>query len=118
MLKELIVMTVLSSLAFTFSANAGSVSCSITPHGKPYSKIELGELLGEVNLADYNERGTLAVTATVSGNDKSVNFTGTVQYKKVGSRIEIGMPVVIIELPYEKIENQFGAFPEIKCTIS
>lgn len=118
MFKKLAFIAVLNSVALTCPAIAGSVSCSLTPHGKPYSKIELGEMLGEINLADYADKGTFAVTANVSGNDKSVTFTGNVQYKKVGSRVEIGMPLIIVEIPYEKIESEFGAFPQINCTIS
>ena len=107
---------IVSILVVPVRADTLTVGCRIAEdNGKP--DIWFSDMTGGTfNQNDYAETGTLAVTATVSGNGNTSKFAKQVSYKKVGNRLEIRNTWVTLAVTMDEFKEHFGLFPELSCT--
>ncbi len=111
-------------LSFTsltiFAAQEYDVSCSTDIYFSDMVIVP-SSIKGSVNLNDFGESGSIGIEAVVQGNGNERSFSGVIQYKKVGERIELNSSIsrsIKTSVTKEQFQEFFGPFPIINCSAS
>ena len=71
---------------------------------------------GPTTLDDFGDEGKIGVEALVDGNGNQARFSGKIDYKKIGNRIEIVDGYLSTNVTIEQFQEHFGLFPTVTCT--
>ena len=114
-----IIGIILSVIILPVKADTMTVGCAIQANlylqGKAYIMFA-GITGGAFDQNDYEETGTLALTAKVNGNNNIAKFTQQTSYKKVGNRLETKQVWLTAPVTMEEFNAHFGLFPELTCS--
>ena len=97
-------------------SNSNELGCKLAEEfGKPIIYFS-GELLGDYDSDDYEEKGRMSGSVEIEGNGNKAKYSTAIKYKKVGSRIELSAAWVDFTMEMEEFHSHFGLFPTLTCT--
>jgi hypothetical protein len=104
-----------SFIAAPAFSNTLELGCHITGSSKPDIWFS-GVTGGSFDQDDYADEGELSATAEVSGNGNTAKFSKSLDYKKIGNRLEVDDSWITIPVTMEEFKTHFGLFPTLTCT--
>ena len=115
-LRMIMIGAIGSMISMSLNAATLSVGCTINESsGKPDIWFA-GITGGTFNQNNYGKKGTLSVTALVSGKGNTAKFSTQSRYKKVGNRLEIRKVWITVPVTMKEFKGHFGLFPKLTCT--
>lgn len=109
-------------IASSVSAGAMDIGCRLDKNDneKKVSVIMTGVKSDIITDTDYKKFGSINVSMTIEGNSNILVTNGSLDYEKVGKRLETIYGdlknTVIIPASPEDFFNHFGPFPKVTCT--
>ena len=103
-----------------FASEEYDVSCSTDTYFSDMVIVP-SSIRGQINLNNFGETGMIGVEAVVQGNGNERSFSGVIQYKKVGERIELNSSKSLsikTSVSKDQFQEFFGNFPIINCSAS